>query len=109
MKQYIQFYKRAFDFSGRSSRKDFWVAFLIPILIATILSVFDNAYGFTEGDRLGPLEAVYLLISFIPIISLAVRRLHDMNKRAGLLFVTIIPVLGPILLLMILAKKGEPA
>ena len=40
IKAYIDFWKRAFDFSGRSTRPDFWWAYLVNVIIITILTVF---------------------------------------------------------------------
>ena len=33
IKAYIDFWKRAFDFSGRSTRPDFWWAYLVNVII----------------------------------------------------------------------------
>ena len=40
IKAYIDFWKRAFDFSGRSTRPDYWWAYLVNVIIITILTVF---------------------------------------------------------------------
>lgn len=40
IKAYIDFWKRAFDFSGRSNRPDYWWAYLVNVIIITILTVF---------------------------------------------------------------------
>ena len=39
IKAYIDFWKRAFDFSGRSTRPDYWWVYLINVIISTILVV----------------------------------------------------------------------
>ena len=40
IKAYIDFWKRAFDFSGRSTRPEYWWAYLVNVIIITILTVF---------------------------------------------------------------------
>lgn len=40
IKAYIDFWKRAFDFRGRSTRPDYWWAYLVNVIIITILTVF---------------------------------------------------------------------
>lgn len=40
IKAYIDFWKRAFDFRGRSTRPDFWWTYLVNVIIMTILVVF---------------------------------------------------------------------
>ncbi len=73
---------RAFDFSGRSARKEFWrfflfAAFLIPLLLGLI----DGVTGMVDKDTgVGLLGGVYSLLSFIPLLSACVRRLHDTNR-----------------------------
>ena len=39
IKAYIDFWKRAFDFRGRSTRPDYWWVYLINVIINTILVV----------------------------------------------------------------------
>ena len=39
IKAYIDFWKRAFDFRGRSTRPDFWWTYLVNVIIMTILVV----------------------------------------------------------------------
>jgi len=38
----------------------------------------------------------------------AVRRLHDVGKSGWFLFIALIPLIGTIWLLVLLAKDGEP-
>ena len=40
IKAYIDFWKRAFDLRGRSTRPDFWWTYLVNVIIMTILVVF---------------------------------------------------------------------
>ena len=40
IKAYIDFWKRAFDFSGRSTRPDFWWAYLVNVIILLFLLFF---------------------------------------------------------------------
>ncbi len=45
-KSYIDFWKRTFDFSGRSTRSDFWVPFLIHIFIFLFVFTLVQLYKF---------------------------------------------------------------
>ncbi len=81
-------FRRYFDFSGRSSRSEFWWFFLFCILLYMLtLSLTINELG--QIDELNP--RVFLpkvltswlglafILTTIPSISLAVRRFHDIN------------------------------
>jgi uncharacterized membrane protein YhaH (DUF805 family) len=71
-----------FSFSGRLSRKPFFIRFLILVLLGFIIGVLQEFFG----------ENLVILIPLIPLVllnlSIMVRRLHDMNLH-GLLVVGI--------------------
>ena len=51
IKAYIDFWKRAFDFSGRSTRPDYWWVYLINVIISTILVVGFVLIPFLEKEK----------------------------------------------------------
>ena len=76
-----------FDFKGRASRKEFWSFMLFYGLMAIwyvfILSLFIDKMNLCRE----PFEDLTTIFTFIiilpllmPLISVSVRRLHDMNK-----------------------------
>lgn len=78
---YLKCFKKYFQFSGRATRYEFWGFTLINVLVSLVLSMVD-ALMQTEGI----LGALFCLVTFIPSISVSVRRLHDVNKSAWNLF-----------------------
>ena len=81
-------FRRYFDFSGRSSRSEFWWFFLFCVLLYMLtFSLTINELG--QIDELSP--RVFLpkvltswlglafILTTIPSISLSVRRFHDIN------------------------------
>ena len=95
-KAIARFFRKTFIFHGRASRGEYWWAFLFNILVVGAVGV--AAYGVgeligvsdTAGAKYGssPLDdfmdnvaAFAQLVLFIPNLSLAVRRLHDENRR----------------------------
>lgn len=82
-KSYTDFWKRTFNFSGRSARSDFWVPFLTHIFI--FLFVF---YVGAIIDV--PLVRYVVLITIVPSFTVTARRLHDTNRR--LLFAILFPI-----------------
>ena len=43
----------------------------------------------------------------IPGVAVAVRRLHDQGRSGGLVFIGVVPVIGTIILLVLMALPGE--
>lgn len=95
--------KRWRDFEGRSRRSEYWwtqLFFIIGIFCAGTLDAIIipedypadfhilGAYGFVESwvieVKLFPVTSLFLFLTMIPILSLTVRRLHDIG-RTGLL------------------------
>ena len=93
-------------FSGRASRSEFWFFVLFGFLggiISSIIDVMILGYPFEED---GPINLIFTIALMIPSISVAARRLHDINKSGWwqLLWITII---GGILLIIWYATDGE--
>ena len=75
-------YKKYAEFSGRASRKEFWMFILFYFLIAFILSIIDN-HDYLENT----LSNIFSVVSFIPYLALAVRRVHDVNKSGWFILI----------------------
>lgn len=99
MQFYILAWQRSLDFSGRSSRQEFWMFMLVHIIITIGCIVLDITLKMTTW-----FDAIYSLISFIPMLSAIARRLHDIHKSGywGLIF--FVPIVGPFWLIYLLAK-----
>jgi uncharacterized membrane protein YhaH (DUF805 family) len=85
--------KRYADFSGRSSRMEYWMfallQFIIVITLGVVFVVIGGSVGaFGTGGDPGTmfsgsvliLALVYLAVFLVPNIAVAVRRWHDMDK-----------------------------
>jgi uncharacterized membrane protein YhaH (DUF805 family) len=101
MNWYLAAFKKYAQFSGRSRRTEFWMFFLFNFIAAAILGVLDNLVG-TNGILAG----VYGLIVLIPGLALNIRRLHDLNKSGGFIFINLIPLVGSIWYLVLMCTEG---
>ena len=111
-------YKNYFQFYGRSSRSEFWWAYLgyfIAVFVPYLLgAIFMGASG---GEGIGAaIGVLFFIITFIigigsilPLLGNTVRRLHDTGKSGWFYFVTLIPFVGGIVLLVLLAGESNPA
>jgi len=97
------------DFSGRARRKEFWMFFLFYFIFAVVLTIIDNliGWGFADGT-IGILYTLFSLGVLLPYLAVAVRRLHDIGKSGWWYFIGLIPIIGGIWLIVLLATAGEP-
>jgi uncharacterized membrane protein YhaH (DUF805 family) len=65
-------------FNGRAKRSEYWYFFLFGFLSAVCLSILDVAI-FPRNEN-GVFSLIFTFITFIPFISVACRRLHDINR-----------------------------
>ncbi len=105
---YIDFWKRAFDFKGRSSREEFWYTYLVNVLISLILT-FLLFIPFVAV-----IQSIWGLAIIIPMLAISVRRLHDSNHSClPIIIIFIIEVISigiitfSFIMLIILAFAGE--
>lgn len=84
------------NFHDRSRRSEYWWASLgIGIL------------GGIMGLILGDLSGIWTLVTLIPGISICVRRLHDIGKSGWWYLLILLPMVGPILLLVWFCKDSD--
>ena len=113
MKTFIQAsisgFTRCFDFSGRSSRPDFWYFMLLFIVLYMVIAVVDQFLVTSTVDirelplghyipmgmvdsNVGALVLLYRPIMAIPTIAVTIRRLHDVGKSGWWCFLWVLPV-----------------
>lgn len=78
---YKAMWKNYAKFSGRARRSEYWWVILAQTLISTAFSLINMVAGDSAlGAVANVVISVYGLATLIPMISLAVRRLHDIEK-----------------------------
>lgn len=102
MKEYVDMWKRAFDFNGVSSRKEFWMAYLFNFLFGIVIFIIQ----LVSPNTAKVISAVYGLAVILPYISLTIRRLHDINKSGYNILLAFIPLVGAIILLVYLCSDS---
>ncbi|GEO87539.1 hypothetical protein GCM10007920_23980 [Ciceribacter naphthalenivorans] len=104
MPAYLSAVRRYFDFAGRSSRSDFWLFTLTLMIIMLIALVIDSAI-----ESLGVLAALVYAVHVIPSVSITVRRLHDINRSGWWVWIGLVPLVGPIVLLVFACTAATDA
>ena len=100
-------FQRYFDFSGRSTRAEYWWWALFVFIANSILIIVDNIAGTTITPTTGIISSLFLLVIIIPNIAVMVRRLHDINRSGWWVFLGAVPVVGPIVIIVWMCKRGD--
>ena len=87
---YLESWRRFRDLQGRTTRPAFWWPFLIhPIVFLVLGGIFAAILGLST-DQTGP-EVVYAIAYAWVLITLGVRRLHDMGRKGRWLLLGFVP------------------
>ena len=106
---YKTFWTKAFDFKGRSTRSQFWLAYLANILIYFLFIILIGISGESENPGLFfSIYNLYILATIIPNLSITIRRVRDMGKGWQWIFINLIPIAGAIWFLVILCQPSLP-
>lgn len=54
----------------------------------------------------GYIFAAWLILLWLPMLSVSIRRLHDTNRSGGWWFIQIVPIIGPIWFLVLMCLPG---
>ncbi len=109
MKWYLEVLKKYATFGGRARRKEYWYFVLFNMLITIILTIIDGVTGSLSAEAgIGLLSGIYTLAVIIPSIAVGIRRLHDTNRSGWWLLILLIPIIGPIVLIVFLVSDSKP-
>ena len=92
-------FQKFFIFTNRASRSEYWWFILFYTIFASIPT-------FVPNENLVVFGYIMSLLLFIPGIAVTVRRLHDINKSGWFILISLIPILGSIIVLVMTIEKG---
>ncbi|MFS9141666.1 DUF805 domain-containing protein [Streptococcus infantis] len=112
---YKNFFKGYVDFTGRSTRSEYWWIWLTNmILLVPFYSAYFKALANPRNETalmaLGGIAIIYMIFGLalmLPMLALTVRRLRDAGFHWALIFVIFIPMVGPLALLALLAMPTK--
>lgn len=96
---YKKFWKGYVDFTGRSTRPEYWwpilCHFLVIILILCTALLIETVLNSEIGGSLfSGLMLVYYIAILLPSLAIKVRRLRDGGYHWALLFLYLVPLFG---------------
>lgn len=89
------------NFRGRARRSEYWYWLLFNVLVSIGASIVDSTI---RTSLVGTLVGLAL---FIPGIAVTFRRLHDTDHSGWWIFISIIPIIGFIVLVIFFTKAGD--
>jgi len=102
---YVEYWKKYAEFSGKTSRRDFWYVVLFEALLSMLFGFFEvlpalhNAFYY--------LESLYSILTIIPSLAIQSRRLIDAGKSPFNLFFWFLPIVGWIILIVYFCKPSQ--
>ena len=127
LNSYFVAWRKSFDFKGRSTRKDYWIFFLIDTILFPIIFVFLNvvrtflvslsfyldSFGAEIFAIAGQLISIlsFLLIPIAlghtwTLLPLTVRRIRDVGMKWQWIFFVSIPFIGFLFVLIFLTRTS---
>jgi uncharacterized membrane protein YhaH (DUF805 family) len=89
------------DFEGRARRTEYWMFFLVNLIIAIMIGIIGRII------HVPVLSTLYSLAVLVPGIAVGVRRLHDTGRTGWWLLISLIPLIGTIWIIVLLASNGD--
>ena len=112
---YKNFFKGYVDFTGRSTRSEYWWIWLTNMILlvpfySAYFKVLANPRNEAALVALGGIAIIYMIFGLaliLPMLALTVRRLRDAGFHWALIFIIFIPMVGPLALLVLLAMPTK--
>ena len=104
MKEYSDMWKNYANFSGKTSIRGYWMAFLFNALAGLLIGIVAAIL-----PVLSILSTLYTLAVLIPGLAIAVRRLKDAGYRWTYILLGFVPFVGFIILIIFLCKPSVEA
>jgi uncharacterized membrane protein YhaH (DUF805 family) len=89
------------EFLGQGFALEYWYWFLFFTIVGLASGVIDR---WIVGPPI--LGTIFILATFLPMLSVSVRRLHDLDRSGWWVLLDLIPVVGRIILLIWFCMKG---
>lgn len=88
---YESYCKNILNFKGRANRKEFWFVYLVNFIINLTLISFiylsDRCNNTIFADLFVHMLMLFTFATFIPTLSISIRRLHDIGKSCTIFII----------------------
>jgi uncharacterized membrane protein YhaH (DUF805 family) len=105
-------YAHMFDVRGKSTRSEYWWFVLYYLLVAVAILVGYASFVGVQGPESVLRIAFNILLvawgvpTIISLFTAGIRRLHDIGRSGWYFLISLVPIVGPILLLISFASAS---
>ncbi len=112
---YKNFFKGYADFTGRSTRPEYWWVWLMNSILFLPLYIFYFQMALKDSRETDPILGVAIIsiymilgiVFFTPSLAVKVRRLRDAGLHWAFIFLHFVPMVGRLALLVLLAMPSK--
>jgi len=101
MAEFKAFWQNYVNFSDRTDRRGYWMAFLFLIIAAFIVGLIAGITG------IAALSTIWSLVILIPTLAMGIRRLRDAGKHWAWILINF-TVIGVIVYIIFLCLPSVP-
>lgn len=103
MEVYTKIFNLFFDVEGRANRTEFCMFYIGVLSIGCLLALLDVVLGWGSPEKdYGVLVRIFLVVAFVLLLIVTVRRLHDINFSSWWALVLFVPFVSFLMLLFLL-------
>jgi uncharacterized membrane protein YhaH (DUF805 family) len=88
------------NFLDRACRSEYWFWVLFTVVCSIVAYILDVGIG------LPVTRLLFELVTFLPSLAVAVRRLHDLDRSGWWILLFLIPLIGAIVLIVWFCTQG---
>lgn len=92
---------------GRATRSEYWFFVLFVYLCVLVPAVLLGVFKASESVSVTVLLIIYAPL-FLPTLSVLIRRLHDTGRNGAWYWISLVPYVGGIILLVFMCLRSDP-
>ncbi|MBZ4220975.1 DUF805 domain-containing protein [Bacillus wiedmannii] len=106
MRWYLYTLKNYAEFSGRATRKEYWIFTLVNKVTFWSL-IYLASYSSSAFYLRANITLIYIAIFIVPTLAVEARRLHDSGKTGWWQLLNLVPFGGAVLLVFCIIESDE--
>jgi uncharacterized membrane protein YhaH (DUF805 family) len=85
-----------FTITGRATRFDYWVRFVLPYFVGIFIASFIDALTgtFDRDVGFGLLGMIFILLMIWPSLAVGIKRCHDRDRSGWFMLLSLIPLVN---------------
>ena len=95
------FFVNYVNFTGRARRSEYWWSVLFLFLVGMVASILDYLI---DAQVFGTIVSLGTLL---PSLAISVRRLHDIGKSWPWIFLSLIPLAGGMIMIVLFCRESD--